>query len=413
MPKYLIKAKIIIDGIAEKHDVIGAIFGQTEGLLGEEFDLRKLQDRGRIGRIQVELRTQGNKTVGEIILPSNLDRVETALIAAMIESVDKVGPYNAKITIEDIIDVRLEKVKKIVERAKEILATWSKKKELDPKEVLQEISKVLQQPQLIKYGPEQLPAGPDVDKSDTLIIVEGRADVINLLRYGITNTIALGGARSEIPETIKRLAKNRKVIAFLDGDHAGDLILKELLRSIKVDYIARAPPGKEVEDLTGREIREALRNAVPVKEYLETMLKGKREKHAQRPPARPVAKPVISQEQQAVAPPKPVAVKEITEVKVLPASIINDIKSLIGTLEAILYDANWKIIKRIPVRELVKTLAEYREGEVNAIIFDGIITQRLLDTASEKQVPIVIGTKLGGIKYKPENVLVLRFDDIL
>lgn len=424
MPKYLIRARIVIDGVAEKHDVIGAIFGQTEGLLGEEFDLRKLQDRGRIGRIQVELRSQGNKTVGEILLPSNLDRVETALIAAMIESVDKVGPYNARITVEEIIDVRLEKVKRIVERAKQILAEWSKRKELDPKEVLQEISRVLEQPQIIKYGPEQLPAGPDVDKSDTIIIVEGRADVINLLRYGITNTIALGGARAEIPETIKKLARSKKVIAFLDGDHAGDLILKELLRTIKVDYIARAPPGKEVEDLTGREIEEALKKAVPVKTYIENIMRQRREKtmgrqtqqRAQQARKMPISEEKAEKSSAApiTVPAKPAPpVREVTEVKIIPVTVIEDIKSLIGTLEAIIYDSQWNKLKRIPVRNLVDELRSYNSGDINAVVFDGIITQRLLNVAAEKKIPIIIGAKLGNIRYKPEEVLILTFNNLL
>ena len=49
--KYLIKAHIKADGIIEKSDVVGAIFGQTEGLLGDELDLRELQRSARVGRI--------------------------------------------------------------------------------------------------------------------------------------------------------------------------------------------------------------------------------------------------------------------------------------------------------------------------------------------------------------------------
>jgi len=49
MAKYLIKANIAVDGIVDKHDIIGAIFGQTEGLFGEEFDLQVLQGQGQSG----------------------------------------------------------------------------------------------------------------------------------------------------------------------------------------------------------------------------------------------------------------------------------------------------------------------------------------------------------------------------
>jgi DNA primase len=415
MVKYLIKAKIEVDGIVDKHDIIGAIFGQTEGLFGEQFDLRELQDKGRIGRIVVNTRVQKGKTVGEIILPSNLDRLETALIAAMIETVDKVGPYKAKIRVEDIVDMRIEKIKQIVDRAVEILQSWSREKSPDLREILKEIQESLKMPQPQKYGPENLPAGPDVDKSDTLILVEGRADVINLLKSGVRNTIALGGAR-RIPETVKKLAAQKKIIAFLDGDHGGDLILKELLRTIPVDYVARAPPGKEVEELTDKEIKEQLSQAVPVREYLEKLAKhGNKEAeyllqvqenlHKQyRQPPPPTAKP---------APPQPKAKKVVEEEIRIPASVKDDIKSLYGTLEAILYDAGWKQIKRIPVRDLVTELESVEPGKIYAIVFDGIITQRLLDKASEKNVKLLIGLRLGKITSKPENTLILTFHDIM
>ncbi len=434
MTKYLIKAKVEVNGVVEKHDIIGAIFGQTEGLLGEQFDLRALQDKGRIGRIQVNTRTYNGKTVGEIIIPSNLDRIETALIAAMIESVERVGPYTAKIQVVDIIDVRMEKIKRIVERAKEILRTWSRTKSPDLKEILLEIQQAMKTPEPIKYGPENLPAGPDVDRSDTVILVEGRADVINLLRYGITNTIALGGAR-KVPETIANLAKRKKIIAFLDGDHGGDLILKEILRSIKVDKIARAPPGKEVEELTGREIKEALSKAIPTRKFLEELIAaGSKEaqyllqvqerlsRQASPVPQakKQVVKTAVMEEKPKEKEEKKVEkekakteVKHVEEVISIPKQIKSDIKSLLGTLEAILYTKDWKPIKRIPVRELVNVLDEMDEGTVYAIVFDGIVTQRLVEKAGAKKVKLLIGAKIGKISEKPQDIIILTFNDLL
>jgi len=241
LAKYLVRIRVEVNGIVEKHDIIGAIFGQTEGLFGEQFDLKTLQEKGRIGRILISSKVVDGKTVGEIVIPSNLDRIETALLIAMLEQVERVGPYEAKIKLIDIVDVRLEKIKRIVERAEEILKTWSREKVPDLKEILKQLEEKLKIPEPIEYGPEKLPAGTGIDSSDTVIIVEGRADVINLLRYGYTNVIAIGGAK-KIPNTIKELAKKKKIIAFIDGDHAGDLILKELLREVRVDYITRAPP---------------------------------------------------------------------------------------------------------------------------------------------------------------------------
>ncbi|MCQ4406647.1 MAG: DNA primase DnaG, partial [Sulfolobaceae archaeon] len=228
--KYNIILKFEVEGIVDRPDVIGAIFGQTENLFGEQMDLRELQEKGRIGRLLVNLTTKGGKTEGDIIVPSNVDRIETALLAAMIESVDKVGPYPAKFSLVKIEDIREEKKKKIIERAKEILEAWGKEETLDLKEVINEIIGSVKIGELIQYGPEKLPAGPDIEKDPNMIIVEGRADVINLLKYGYRNVIALEGAQGKIPETIKELSKQKKiVIAFLDGDHGGDLILRELL----------------------------------------------------------------------------------------------------------------------------------------------------------------------------------------
>lgn len=396
MSKYLIRARVQVDGVVEKHDIIGALFGQTEGLFGEQFDLKALQDKGRVGRIIVNIKTQGGKTVGEIQIPSNLDRVETALLAAMIEIVDRVGPYDAKVEVTEIVDLRIERIKKIMDRAVDILRRWGKEKTVDIKEILRDIQELLRVPEPISYGKEELPAGPDVDKSDTVIIVEGRADVINLLRYGKTNVIAIGGAR-KVPDTVKELARKKKTIVFVDGDHIGDLILRELLRSIKVDLVARAPPGKEVEDLTGKDVEEALSKAVDYKTYLEELSK-EGVKEAQQ----------LLQAQERLR-------KETEEVTreevVIPSTVVEDIKSLVGTLEAILYDSNWGKIKRIPTRDLVDELSNVQEGAVNAVVFDGIVTQRLLDKAVEKNIKILVGAKVGKITLKPPEVLVLTFSE--
>ncbi|MEM1935365.1 MAG: DNA primase DnaG [Sulfolobales archaeon] len=396
MVKYVVRAKVEVDGIVDKHDIVGAIFGQTEGLFGSELDLRDLQEKGRIGRISVETRQQGSKVVGEILLPSNLDRVETALIAAMIEFVDKVGPFNARIKVIDIVDVRREKIKKIVERAKEIMQTMIKEKEVDVKEILQEIESSVKTAELVYYGPEKLPAGPDVEKSDTLIIVEGRADVINLLKYGYRNVIALEGARGEIPETIVKLSQTKKTIAFLDGDRAGDMILKELARVAKIDMVARAPPGREVEELTGKEIAKALKNATPLETYLQHFAKEVAEKaeEVKAPPA--------------VTVPEAEAVSEIT----VPESLVKAVESLRGTLESIIYDKNWNETLRVPVKDLVDKLISDEIKDAYAIVMDGVITQRLLDIASAKGVGILIGARIGAISKKPTDIIILTFDDI-
>ncbi|MCC6024726.1 MAG: DNA primase [Desulfurococcaceae archaeon] len=398
MAKYLIKATITVDGIVEKHDIIGAIFGQTEGLFGEEFDLQTLQDKGRVGRIQVSIKTHGGKTQGEILIPCNLDRVETALLAAMIESVERVGPYDAEIKVVDIIDLRVEKIKKIINRAVELLKSWRKEKTPDVKEIIKRIEDLLKVPEPINYGPEGLPAGPGIDESDTIILVEGRADVINLLRYGYKNVIALGGAK-RVPNTIKDLSTKKKIILLVDGDHGGDLVLKEVLRSIKVDYVARAPPNREVEDLTGKELEEVLNKAQPVFNYLEGLLKqGNRD-----------AQLLLDSQKKLHG-----IIKEVVEETLtIPIAITETIKSLQGTLEAVLYTREWKEIKRIPVRDLVNEISSAEKDSIYAVVLDGIITQRLIDISSEKNIKILIGARIGKVDFKSPNVVTLTFSELI
>jgi len=398
MAKYLIRARVVVDGVVEKHDIIGALFGQTEGLLGSEFDLRILQDKGRVGRIIVNTKTQGNKTIGEILIPSNLDRIETALLAAMIETVDRVGPYDAEVKVQDIQDLRLEKIKMIVERTVEILRVWGKEKTPDLKEVIKNIQEYLKAPEPVSYGPEGLPAGPDVEKNDVVIVVEGRADVINLLRYGYTNVIALGGAR-RVPETIKNLASRKKIILLVDGDHGGDLIIKEVLRTIKVDYVARAPPDREVEDLAGKELEEALNNAKPVFEYLEEALKTG-EKDVQE----------LIQVQKKLHK-IPVEVREAETIQI-PSSVLTIAKGLQGTLESILYSQDWSEVKKIPVRDLVNELESIEPGRVYAVLMDGIVTQRLIDTALSKNVKLLIAARIGKIQVKPPELTILTYNEL-
>ncbi|MEB3756694.1 MAG: DNA primase [Desulfurococcales archaeon] len=415
--KYVVKFKIEIHGRVDRHDIIGAIFGQTEGLLGQEFDLRELQDKGRVGRIKVDIKHQGSKTVGEIEIPSNLSRPETAVIAAMIETIDKVGPYDAKIQLVEIKDLRLEKLEKIVERAKNILNQW-RESTPDTKEILKKIVTPEKAPEVIYYGDDRLPAGPDIDRSDTVIIVEGRADVINLMKYGIKNTIALEGAKERIPETIKELAKKKTTIAFVDGDRGGELILKTLLSEVDIDYVARAPPGKEVEDLTGKEISRSLKDIIPADQMRKKLGIEKEEavteeKEEEVPTEEVTEKVEELKEEKPKEEVKPPVEKEKPGIETIaiPKDVLDKINDLKGTLEAILYDAEWNETKRVPVRDLVSEL-EKIESNVFAIVMDGIITQRLLELADSKGVKIIIGVRTGKITVRPPGIQFFTFQDL-
>ena len=261
-PKYLIRAAFEVDGVVEKSDIIGAIFGQTEGLFGPELDLNELQKTGRIGRIEIQMEAKQDKTTGTILIPSSLDKPLTAVISAAVESVDRVGPCLANVTLDRIEDIRETKRELIISRAKEILQKWVIESAPTTEQVTNKVFEVIKPPDVKSYGPEKISAGPEVDSSKSVILVEGRADVALLLRSGLKNVIACEGTK--IPETVIKLSREKEVTALLDGDRGGDIILRELLQVAKIDYVARAPWGLEVEELTPKQVLKILSEKTPV-----------------------------------------------------------------------------------------------------------------------------------------------------
>jgi len=384
-PKYVIRAKIEVDGAVEKPDVIGAIFGQTEGLFGPELDLRELQKTGRVGRIGIEVESKQNKTIGTVEIPSSLDRASTAIIAAALESVDRVGPCAARVIIEKIEDARETKREEIVLRAKQILKDWTVESMPGTEEVVKEVFGALKPADVVNYGPEKLPAGPDVESASSIIIVEGRADVINLLKAGIKNSIAIEGAN--VPETVVKLSRDREVTAFLDGDHGGDIILKELLQAVDIDYVARAPPGKEVEELPTKDIIRILKGRVPVERLRREVPRARRERRIKAPG------------------------EVVKEAPPVPEQIAKTVEELKGTLEAVILDKNLNPTTRLPVGELYEKLQGI-EG-ADTIVFDGVITQRLIDIASTKDVKHIIGDRVSDVTKRPVSIKLLTFTDIL
>ncbi|MDI3502099.1 MAG: primase [Archaeoglobi archaeon] len=384
--KYVIHANITAEGVVERPDVVGAIFGQTEGLLGEELDLRDLQKTGRIGRIEVQIESKGGKSRGKIMIPSSLDKVETAIIAAALETIDRVGPCVAHISVEKIEDVRSTKRKQIIERAKVILRNMFSEGVPESDEIIEEVKQAIRVEEVCQYGKEKLPAGPNIDDSDAIIVVEGRADVLNLLKYGIKNVIAVEG--TNIPETVVELSKRKIVTAFLDGDRGGDLILKELLQRAEVDYVARAPEGRGVEELTYKEIVKALRNKVPVEQISE---------------ARKVRRRDLRTEESAER-----EVERSGERK----SLKEHMEEISGTLIARLLREDNSVLKEVPVRDLANTLSEGNSREVCGVVFDGIITQRLVDIASEKGLKFLAGVKKGNLMRVPANLKIMTADEL-
>ncbi|MGD0549860.1 MAG: DNA primase DnaG [Candidatus Bathyarchaeia archaeon] len=369
--KYVVLAAFEVEGVVEKPDVIGAIFGQTEGLFGPDLDLRELQKSGRVGRIEIQLESKHDRTTGTIMIPSSLDKVSTAIIAAAIESVDRIGPCTAKVTLERVEDVREEKRKLILDKAKDILKKWVIEGSPSTDEMVKEVGGAIRSAEVVEFGPDKLPAGPEAQSSGTIIIVEGRADVLNLLRCGIKNTVAIEGTK--IPQSVIALCKSKEVTAFLDGDRGGDLILKELDQVTELDYLTRAPPGKEVEELTPKEIMKALRDRVP---------------HGA---PKPEAKPTVAK----VA---------------LPEGVAQKAQELKGTLEAAVFDETGKEIAHLPVSELANQLPTMEAPYT--LVFDGVITQRILDLADQKKIKYVLGDRLSEIAKKPSDIMVLTMSEL-
>ncbi|QLG49241.1 DNA primase DnaG [Natrinema halophilum] len=257
--KYLIHADVTADGVVERSDVVGAIFGQTEGLLGDELDLRDLRQSGKVGRIDVEIASTQGQSHGQVTIATSLDKVETATLAASLETITRVGPCRATLEVRELEDVRAAKRKEVVDRAKELLQTGFDDTIMSSDEILTEVRQHVRVEDITEY--EGLPAGPRVTDSDAIIVVEGRADVQTLLKYGIKNAIAVEG--TSVPDAVSELTRHRTVTAFLDGDRGGDLILEELSQVGDVDYVAFAPADSSVEDLDHHELFAALRNKVP------------------------------------------------------------------------------------------------------------------------------------------------------
>ncbi|HJY09613.1 MAG TPA: DNA primase DnaG [Nitrososphaeraceae archaeon] len=397
--KYHVKLKFEVDGIVEKADIIGAIFGQTEGLLGPEMNLNELQKVSKVGRIEVNVDTKSNTTKGDALLPMSTDISTAALISAAIESIDKVGPFQGKFLLVGIDDIRAIKKKVIVDRAKKIIQEWATKTISEGEEMLRDVYDASKPGKLTTFGKAQLACGTGVFDSPYIILVEGRADVINLLRAGFDNSIAIEGAK--IDETITNLTSGKKVIAFLDGDRAADLILKELQGLVKIDKVLRAPAGKEVEECTPLEISEILKDVTePTSDQYDIPAqhqKGVKKSKNYENNNLPIQDLNFNNGEKVNDDPQITsAIKEVYPQ-------INE------TLEAMILDNSMQMLLKIPVSEIIKRL-DSLEG-ARFLVMDGIITQRLIDAAYRAGIEYVVGHRMAELKKSPE-ITVRTFDQI-
>ena len=508
--KYMIKAKITADGIVEKPDVVGAIFGQTEGLLGEDLDLRDLQKTGRIGRIEVEVVSKGGKSEGIIYVSSSLDQVETVIIASSLETIDRVGPCKAGIRVLGIEDVRIIKREKVVERAKELLNEMISQSKGSSADLTANIRQSIQVEEITTFGKDRCPAGPGVKDSESIIIVEGRSDVLNLLKAGIKNAIAVDG--TNIPKTVQELSREKVAIAFVDGDRGGELILRELFQTSEIDFVARAPRAHEVEELSSKQLVKCLRNKVPGDQYMEmnglvteekefpsededrsrktqrddmnrkdhvekrdndrrepdkregdkkdnnkrdndrrsrrdheeqdNSRKGRErfnnnnverfKKRVEEPVKETPAEETGEEEHDEDADEKPRKGRapktqddESKPARTLRGKKDRNTKTLSPEQEAFrdmlldmssthnakLLGEDNSVIKEIAVKNLVNSLKEDSDG-IAVIIFDGVISQRILDVSIERGIKTIVGTRKGNITKMPAEMTIFTKEDL-
>ena len=383
--KYIIHSFISVEGVVDRPDVIGAVFGQTEGLLGNELELRELQRSGRIGRIEVNLEIKSGKASGMILIPSSLDKAETAIVGASLETIQRIGPCNAKVRTQKIEDVRISKRNYVVERAKELLKMLVDSVLPDSQEIADEVAHSVRMMEIREYGSDRLASGPAIDESEDIIVVEGRADVLNLLKYGIKNAIAMNG--TNVPQTIIDLCKKKIVTVFVDGDKGGDLIIREISDVAEIDYVTRAPDGKEVEEITKKEIHKALRARVAVEQVKMDISRSPPRTQEGDFKGHIIPKPI--------SPPKIIATtKPIVNRTGLNKDESDKLKGmldgLIGTRGAYILDQGGNILGKVPVSELATTVSGLRSG-VHTLVFDGSIDRNLVSVAERYGVRCLVG----------------------
>jgi len=355
--KYMIHANLVADGTLEKPDVIGALFGQTEGLLGADLEMRDLQKEGKIGRIEVSLEKRDRKTFGKITIPTALDQSETTLIAAAVETIERVGPSDAQIEVERIEDVRGSKRDYILERAKKLMSQIQGS--TDSREISNEIKDSSKMSEIKEFGRNKLASGDLSGKE--IIVVEGRADVVTLVRFGINNVICMNGTK--LPGEIKELGEEKELTLFVDGDRGGKLIIKNVIENANIAYIASAPDGKEVEELTKKEILIQLRKKVPAKEFFNEKRNFKSEEPSDF---------ILDEE-------KKQRIKEIFDKNK-------------NSSKAILLDENLEVLNETTIRSISNTLRRMRK-QPTIIVVGGSATNYLITAAEDAKVKVIVASK--------------------
>jgi len=423
--KYRIHLTVQAEGVVDRSDVVGAIFGQIEGLLGSEMELRELQRQGRLGRIDVRVISKQGRSSGEILVSTSLDRAETAILAASMETISRVGPCAAQVQVQNIEDIRVTKRNQIIERAKALLLEFEEPG-IDPDSLIDAVRESQRIEKIETIGQDNAPAGPNVLQSDAIIVVEGRADVINLLRAGIKNAIAVEG--TSVPATIINMCHKKTATAFLDGDRGGDLILRELLEVTDIDFVAFPPRGESVEDLSRKEIIKSLRNKVPIEyvledrvaEYLSSHDKGqnhpiKVESPKKQESASEVQEEIlVSSEPEIVSEPAETIVsasevqEEVSELPYQPRSVFTHISEVRERGVIRMLSGEGDVALEMPVSQIEDSAIPDDQTFQGAVI-DQEVNQQLLDQLSLLGIKFLAAPSFTGIVRRPASVRLIPF----
>jgi DNA primase len=375
--KYLIRADIKVNGSVQRKDIIGAIMGQTEGLLGDELEIRKLQRTARIGHVDVEIESKGGKVHGVISVPSSMDNVETAIIASALETIDRIGPCAAVIKVIDIQDVRATKRTAVVDRAKELLLGLVNSGEAASKTVIEEVRSVLTTGTATSF--HGLTSGPNVESSTSLIIVEGRNDVRNLLNCGVKNAISADGAGDMKQELIDLANSKETVILAIDGDRGGEMLFSQLIETLKVDFVAQAPVGQEWELLPQKTVTKCLSMKVDATKFLHVLKKKQEDDSGNATKDKNWAEDMP---EEFVVEEAPAEVQEFFDH-------LDDLEPK----KAVFIMVDGAVSDPVGASTLAKKANE-ADGAI-AMVINGPVSERTLEIASEAAIPTVIGTKAG------------------
>lgn len=413
--KYIIFGEFKIDGIIDKPDLIGSFFGQTEGLIGEDLEFNSLQKNGKLGRIDINLIKKNGKSLGKFSIPTALNKVEVSLVAAAIESIEKIGHCNGKIVINSIKDDREDKRKKILARAESLLSKL--KEDLPDTAVISEKLSENYRKKLIKpYFKGEYFGGPNVLLEKEIILVEGRADVINLLKNGIFNIICFNG--SNVSKEIVHLCENKIITVFLDGDRGGRKELDELIDKANVDFYCFAPEGKGVEDLNYKEIMKCLKNKVELnvkvnnekenykKNSKNQIVKDIKNEITQISNKRNIVKDLVEN----------IIEKKIDEVKLRKKDYFSkkEFEKILGIIENIknkkefyLLNKSYRKIFSGNINEILSL--KKRNGKI--LILDGICEGSILKKAENLDLDLVIARSKSKFKNNYSNINVILFEN--